>query len=95
MTVTLDLDQDIEAALLLESRAAGLTPEHFLQRLVRDRVGRPTPRAMEPQARETGMVWEDGLFVYRTGRPLPTWVVDDAIHAVREERSRKILGDAA
>ena len=38
------------------------------------------------------MVWENGLFVYRTGRPLPLRVVDDAIRQVREERAQHILG---
>jgi hypothetical protein len=38
------------------------------------------------------MVWENGLFVYRTDRPLPLCVVDDAIRQVREERAQHILG---
>jgi len=38
------------------------------------------------------MVLENGLFVYRTGRPLPLRVVDDAIRQVREERAQHILG---
>jgi hypothetical protein len=38
------------------------------------------------------MVFEDGLFVYRTGRPLPLSVIDDAIRHVREERAQQILG---
>ena len=38
------------------------------------------------------MVWENGLFVYRTGRPLPLRVVDDAIRQVREERAQHVLG---
>ncbi|HYL62424.1 MAG TPA: hypothetical protein VE077_07355 [Candidatus Methylomirabilis sp.] len=40
----------------------------------------------------SGMVWENGLFVYRTGRPLPLRVVDDAIRQAREERAQHILG---
>jgi hypothetical protein len=38
------------------------------------------------------MVWENGLFVYRAGRPLPLRVVDDAIRQVQEERAQHILG---
>jgi len=41
----------------------------------------------------SGMVWESGLFVYRTGRPLPLRAVDDAIRQVREERAQHILGE--
>ena len=39
----------------------------------------------------SGMVWENGLFVYRTGKPLLLHVVDDAIRQVREERAQHIL----
>jgi len=52
-----------------------------------------TPK-LEDEARweGSGMVWENGLFVYRTGRPLPSHVVDDAIRQIREERAQHILG---
>src|SRR5258708_35932655 len=39
----------------------------------------------------TGMVWENGLFVYRTGRPLPLRVVDDAIRLVPAETAQHTL----
>jgi len=42
------------------------------------------------QQEESGMVREDGLLVYRTGRPLPAPVVDDAIRRSREERARHL-----
>jgi len=37
------------------------------------------------------MVWENGLFIYRTDPP-PLRVVDEAIRQVREERAQHILG---
>lgn len=40
---------------------------------------------------EDGMVWENGLFVYRTGKPLPSHIVDDAIRRSRVERSKRLL----
>ena len=40
----------------------------------------------------SGIVWENGLLVYRTG-PLPAHIVDDAVRRFRDERSRHIPGD--
>jgi hypothetical protein len=41
---------------------------------------------------ETGLVEEDGLVVYRTGRPLPDHILDQALLRMREERASHILG---
>jgi hypothetical protein len=41
----------------------------------------------------SGMVSENGLLVYSTGKPLPAQVVDEAIRRSREERSKRILGN--
>jgi hypothetical protein len=63
--------------------------EDYLEQLVEKEL----PLKLEDATRSegSGMVWENGLFVYRTGRPLPLRVVDDAIRQVREERAQHIL----
>src|ERR1039458_3601657 len=65
--------------------------EDYLQELVKRELSSEPSEAVP--AEESGMVWENGLFVYRTGRPLPDHVVDDGINHSREERSLHILGD--
>jgi hypothetical protein len=40
----------------------------------------------------SGMVHENGLLVYRTGKPLPLQIVDDRLHRMREGRSLHLLG---
>jgi len=41
----------------------------------------------------SGMFWENGLLVYRTGRPVPQGIVDDLIRRwPRRRRARRILG---
>jgi hypothetical protein len=64
--------------------------EDYLEQIVENQL----PLKLEDAARSqgSGMVWENGLFVYRTGGPLPLRVVDDAIRQVREERAQHILG---
>jgi hypothetical protein len=87
--VTLDIKPEIAAALEALASANGLSVEDYLEQLVQKEL----PRNTEDSARSegSGMVSENGLFVYRTGRPLPQHVTDDAIRKVREERARHIL----
>src|SRR6266436_3892378 len=88
--MTLDLRPEIAAALEALASAKGLSVEDYLEQLVENQL----PFKLEDATRSegSGMVWENGLFVYRTGRPLPLHVVDDAIRQVREERTQHILG---
>lgn len=91
MTVTLNLTPEVEAALLAHAQASGSTLEEYLRRLIEVEVSAGPTEAAQSEA--SGMVWENGLFVYRTGKPLPGYVVDDAIRRSREERTKQILGD--
>jgi hypothetical protein len=88
--MTLDVKPKIAAALEALASAKGLSVEDYLEQLVEKEL----PLKLEDGTRSegSGMVWESGLFVYRTGRPLPLSAVDDAIRQVREERAQRILG---
>lgn len=90
MTITLNLRPEIEAGLLAQAQATGLTLEDYLQSLVERELSTESFEAEHSE--ESGMVWENGLLVYRTGRPLPSHVVDDAIRRSRDERAQQILG---
>jgi hypothetical protein len=88
--MTLNIKPEIAAALQALATAKGLSVEEYLERVVQREIPLHTE---DPTGSESGgMVWENGLFVYRTGRPLPPNVLDDAIRQVREERSQQILG---
>jgi len=91
VTVTLNLKPELEAGLLAQAQATGLTLEDYLQQLVERELSAQFIEAGWPDG--SGMVSENGLLVYRTGRPLPAHVIDDAIRRSREERARHILGD--
>jgi hypothetical protein len=88
--MTLDVKPEIAAALESLASAKGLSVEEYLEQLVEKEL----PLKLEdPAASEgSGMVLEDGILVYRTGRPLPSRAIDDAIRQVREERAQHILG---
>jgi len=51
---------------------------------------------LKPEGPDTskgsGMVLENGIWVYDNGEPVPLRAIDDAIRQVREERMRQILG---
>jgi hypothetical protein len=65
--------------------------DDYLQQLVEREL--PAGAAEPLPSERTGMVWENGLLVYRTPKPLPSHVVDDAIRHSREQRARHITGD--
>jgi hypothetical protein len=88
--MTLDVKPEPAAALEALASAKGLSVEDCLEQLVEKEL--PVKPEDGACLEDSGMVWENGLFVYRTGRPLPLGIVDDAIRQVREERAQHILG---
>jgi hypothetical protein len=88
--MTLEVKPEIAAALEALASAKGLSVEDYLEQLVEKELPRKPDDGATAEG--SGMVFEDGLFVYRTGRPLPLSVIDDAIRHVREERAQQILG---
>jgi hypothetical protein len=67
-----------------------MSVEDYLDQHLEMRLRLKQEDAARPEG--SGMVLENGLLVYRTGRPLPSRAVDDAIRQVREERAQHILG---
>ncbi|MGA3211405.1 MAG: hypothetical protein ABSD20_08855 [Terriglobales bacterium] len=88
--MTVDLKPEVAARLNAMAATLGLSVEDLLQQLIDREV--PAAEAEATPVAGSGMVAEDGLLVYRTGRPLPCVVVDEAIRRSREERARRILG---
>ena len=91
--MTLHLKSDLAAGLEALAAAQGLSVEDYLGQLVQREL--PATPAEPAPFEGSGMVWENGLLVYRTGKPLPAHVVDDAIRRSREERSQRLIGDAS
>lgn len=88
--MTLDVKPEIAAALEALAAAQGLSVEDYLQQLVEKELPANAEAGGVPEG--SGMVWENGLLVYRTGKPVPQGIVDDLIRRGREERARRILG---
>jgi hypothetical protein len=87
--MTVHLTEEVAAGLTTLAAAHRLSVEDYLKQL----IDRELPVEVSSAPREgSGMVWENGLLVYRTGNPLPRHVVDNAILRSREERAQHILG---
>jgi len=88
----LDLRTEIAEGLETLASARGLSIEAYLQQLVAREL--PAAATTDVAASDgSGMIVENGLLVYKTGRPLPADVVDVAIQRLRDERSEHILGN--
>lgn len=91
--MTLNLKPETAAGLETLANAQGLSVEEYIKQMV-ERELFLVDLADGPSEGE-GMVWEDGLFVYRTGKPLPPHVIGNAVRHLREERLKRILSDLA
>ena len=91
--MTLHLKPEIAARLEAVANAQGFSVEDYVNQLVERELSLLEPDS--PTSEESGMIWENGLFVYRTGKPLPAHIVARAIRRSREERLERILGDVS
>ena len=88
--ITLNLKPELEAGLLAQARATGTTPEDYVQHLVERELSAEVIDSGSSEG--TGMVWENGLFIYGAGTALPAGFIDNALRRSREERSQHLLG---
>jgi hypothetical protein len=89
--MALHLKPDVAARLEALASAQGLSVDDYLIQLVEREL--PSTAAEAVPSEGSGMVWENGLLVYRTGKPLPADVVGGALRRSREKRARHIMGD--
>jgi hypothetical protein len=91
--MTVQFKPETRARLEAHAAALGLSIDEYLEALVERELPVQGQEAALNQ-RDSGMVTEEsGLRVYRTGKPIPLPLINDAIRRVRDERSRSILGD--
>ena len=91
--MTLHLRPETQAKLTAIAAAHGLTADDYLEALVEREVLIESPETSPKEAASGMVVEESGLRVYRTGKPIPASLVDNALRRSREERSLHILGD--
>lgn len=94
MSLTLKLSDEQATALQAKAAAEGLSLDQWIQKLAEpDSLSAIEAEDVPKPEPASGMVEENGLLVYRTGKPLPAHVIDDAIRRSREDRSLQLLGN--
>lgn len=86
----LHLKPETQARLEAYASQLGLSADKFIEALVE----RELPAETESQANGGGMQFqkEHGLWVFRTGKPMPMSMIGDTVQALRREREEQILG---
>ncbi len=87
--MTLDLKPEIATGLSEIATSRGLSVEDYLEQVVERELSAFFDQSQSAQ--DSGMVWENGLFVYGAGTALPDHVVDDAIN--RSHQKEQLTGE--
>ena len=85
------LRPETEARLAAHAAALGMSVDDYLGALVEGKLSPASPE--EPVFSGSHFEREHGIWVYRTGDPMPPSLVDDTLNAIRRERETSILGN--
>ena len=89
--MTLHLRPETEARLTAQAGAMGMSVEDYLEALVEREL--PTDPQEAPVVSDSQFQKEHGIWVYRTGQPMPLSLLDDTLEEVRLEREASLLGN--
>ena len=89
--MSVHLRPETEARLTALAAASGVSVDDYLAALVEREA--PRDELVPSSETESGMIWENGLHVYRTGKPLPLELVNDTVRRTRDERMMHIIGN--
>jgi hypothetical protein len=86
--MTLHLRPETEARLEAYASAVGMSVDEYLEALVeKELTSTEAPASTGGQFQK-----EHGIWVYRTGTPMPPSLAEDTLNAIRREREARFLG---
>lgn len=89
--MTLHLRPEVEAKLNAVAAAHGVSAGDYLEALVeRELLASPVD---EISSHRNQFQKEQGIWVYRTGDPMPLSLAEDTLDAIRRERETGIFGN--
>jgi hypothetical protein len=94
MNLTVPIPDDAVPAL--KAKASGLPLEEFAEQVLLERIhgDDSVPKTTAPPEADSGMVVdENGLRVYRTGKPMSLELVNEFVRRARDERIMHIIGN--
>ena len=83
MTITLNLPPDVERVYLAAATAKGMPLDSLVTEVLITQSQAMAPTAHLEESETNGLIEEDGLVLYKSGRPLPSGYVDEAQYAAR------------
>jgi hypothetical protein len=89
--MSIHLRPETEARLVAWANALGVSVDDYLETLIE--------RDLSPELHDATVVSdaqlqkEHGIWVYRTGHPMPPSLVEDTLEAMRLEREASLLGN--
>ena len=89
--MTLHLRPEIEAKLNAAAAAHGISADAYLETLVERELSEASLN--ETVAGRIQFQREHGIWVYRTGDPMPPSLAEDTLDAIRRERETSIFGN--
>jgi hypothetical protein len=90
IAMSVQLKPETEARLTALAAATGVSVDDYLAALV-EKEGSPPPSP--PESSGTQFQKEHGIWVYRTGVPMPCSLVDDTLEAIRRQREERSFGN--
>ena len=91
MTVSIQVPPEIEAGLISQAEAHGLSLDEYLRRFLLEQFADSARPAQSPGA--SGVLEKEGdVWVLRTGQPISASVVEDTLNSIRQERDFTNLG---
>jgi hypothetical protein len=85
------LRPETQERLAAQSAALGMSVDAYLEALVEKQLP-PAPPEAEPVA-GSQFQKEHGIWVYRTGDPMPPTLADETLDALRREREASPIGN--
>jgi hypothetical protein len=92
--VTLYLKPETQAKLEAHAAALGLSLDDYLEALVERELPTECTELPEPEF-EGQFQKERGIWVYRTGDPMPLSLAEETLEAVRRQREERIFGSTS
>ena len=88
--MTLRLSPEMQAQLEAHAAKSGMSVDAYLEALLRKEM---VPEPASPTSGAPQFQKERGIWVFRTGQPMPLPLAQDALEAIRTEREARFLGN--
>jgi plasmid stability protein len=91
MSLTIDLPEEQQAVLAARAREHGISAEEYARQVLAHDL--EEPETSLPAVGAAQFEKEHGVWVYRTGVPMPSSLVEDTLQNMRRQREESFFGN--